>query len=105
MKQRRYVVIVSRIVAISIVGSLAACDFKDTLTPIPWPEEPRQQFRGFSNEPDEDQETPEEGVQRLFNEMIDPFNLPGDLPYEGSVYQEMDKILGGAYEYYGYDLD
>lgn len=38
------------------------------------------------------------------NELFDPFNLPGDQPYRGSVYEQMDMIIAGAYAYYGYDL-
>lgn len=45
------------------------------------------------------------GIIRLLNEFFDPFNLTGDDPYSGSIYQTMDERVRGAYAYYGYDLE
>jgi hypothetical protein len=49
-------------------------------------------------------ESPEEAVSRLLDDLFDPFYLGGGRAYNGSVYQQMDRILAGAYSYYGYDL-
>lgn len=105
MESRQISAALGKLAALALVGSLGACDFEPDLPNIPWPTAPAQRFRGFSNEPGDDLESPEEGVQRLLGELFDPFNLPGDLPYEGSVYQKMDVILEGAYAHHGYDLE
>jgi len=49
-------------------------------------------------------ESPEEAVSRLLDDLFDPFYLGGGLTYDGSVYQQIDRILAGAYSYYGYVL-
>jgi len=50
-------------------------------------------------------ESPEAEVDRLFDELFDPYNLPLDDPYVGSVYEAADQVLAGAYANYGYDLE
>lgn len=65
---------------------------------------PPQPFGEFGPSASQNPESPEAAVERLMEELFDPFNPPGDQPYEGSVYQIMDHTLAKAYEHYGYDL-
>ena len=104
MERNRISAGVGRIIALALFGSLVACDFEPDVPNIPWPTPPERPFSGFSSKPDDFEESPEMALIRLFDELYDPYNLPGDLPYEGSVYERMDVILKGAYAYYGHDL-
>lgn len=91
-----------KLVALAMVGLLTACDFEPHLTPVVWPADPS--MGGPESDRDAPLESYEAGIIRLLNELFDPFNLSGDQPYRGSVYEQMDVILEGAYAYYGYDL-
>ena len=104
MERNRISAGVGRIIALALFGSLVACDFEPDVPNIPWPTPPERPFGGFSSRPENPDEASEADVDRLINELFDPYNLPGDRPYRGSVYERMDMILMGAYTYYGYDL-
>ena len=49
-------------------------------------------------------ESPEAAMERLLDELLDPFNLPLGMTYIGSVHEVADEALAGAYAYFGYDL-
>lgn len=104
MKHNPKTSFVGRIATIAILGFLVACEFEDDLVPVDWQMGDERRFGGFSSEPEDFDESPEMALIRLFDELYDPYNLPGDQPYKGSVFERMDKILKGAYAYYGYNL-
>jgi len=83
---------------------MAACRFEPHIATLEMPTLASQPFGEIVPEDTGSPETPEEAVERLLDELFDPFNMPLDRPYEGTVYQEMDRIVAGAYAYYGYDL-
>ena len=86
------------------IGSLAGCKFEPQIPTLLFPTAPPQPFSGLAPGGGQVAERPEDAVDKLIDELFDPFNLPGDEPYEGSVYQQMDRVLSGAYAYYGHDL-
>ena len=85
-------------------GLLTACRFEPGIEPLVIPTLPPQPFEELAPALAAQEESPEEGIVRLLDELFDPFNLGGDLVYEGSVYELADQAIAGAYAYYGYDL-
>jgi len=83
---------------------LSACKFESDIEPLRFPTAPPQPSFGVVPEVADTFESPEEAVSRLLDDLFDPFYLGGGRAYNGSVYQQMDRILAGAYSYYGYDL-
>ncbi|MEK9136700.1 MAG: hypothetical protein AAB393_06215 [Bacteroidota bacterium] len=83
---------------------LSACKFESDIEPLRFPTAPPQPSFGVVPEAGDTFESREEAVSRLLDDLFDPFYLGGGITYEGSVFQQMDRILAGAYSYYGYDL-
>jgi hypothetical protein len=91
-------------VHILLASFLAACRFEPHVATLGVPTLPPQPFGVVAPADAGPPESPEEAVERLLDELFDPFNMPPGQPYEGTIYEEMDRILAGAYAYYGYDL-
>jgi hypothetical protein len=87
-----------------LASLLAACRFEPHIATLQVPTLPPQPFGEIVPGDAGSLESPQEAVERLLDELFDPFNMPLDRPYEGTVYQEMDRVLAGAYSCYGYDL-
>jgi hypothetical protein len=88
----------------AVTGLLSACKFEPSIPTLQFPTIPPQPFSEFNPSTALIDESPEAGIERLLDELFDPFNLPGNLRYEGSVYQQLDRVIAQAYAYYGYDL-
>jgi len=104
MKSQQISLAVEKLAAVALVGILTACEFEQSIDPLILPTAPERPFGGFSSEPDDLGEFSDTYVNRLINELFDAYNLPGDQIYRGSVYERIDRIMAGAYAYYGYDL-
>jgi len=63
-----------------------------------------RRFGNVTTRPVNPAEATQADVDRLINELYDPYNIPGDTPYRGSIYEQMDMIIKGAYDYYDIDL-
>lgn len=87
-----------------LTALLAGCKFEPDLSPLIIPAAPEPAIGGPLRSDQVLDESPEAGVERLLNELFDPYNLPLDRPYIGSAYEAADQVLAGAYAYYGYDL-
>ena len=64
----------------------------------------QRRFGNVATRPINPEEATQADVDRLSNELYDPYNIPGDTPYRGSIYEQMDMIIIGAYDYYDIDL-
>ena len=64
----------------------------------------QRRFGNVATRPVNPEEATQADVDRLINELYDPYNIPGDIPYRGSIYEQMDMIIMGAYDYYDIDL-
>ena len=104
MKHNPKTSFVGRIATIAILGFLVACEFEDDIGPVDWQMGDEMRFGEIPSRPESPDEFSDADVNRLVNELFDPYNLPGDQIYRGSVYERIDRIIGGAYAYYGYDL-
>jgi len=89
---------------VSLAVSLAACEFKSSIPPLELEEAPEQTAFGAIDSELGEEKFPGADLIRRLDEMYDPFYMGQDTPYEGTVYEQMDQILAGAYEYHGYDL-
>jgi len=96
---------IRRIATITIIGFLAACEFEEDLVPVDWQIGNERRSGDLSSRPDTPEEATQSDVDRLVNELFNPYNLPGDQEYEGSKFEQADMILKDAYAHYGYDLD
>jgi len=93
----------SRLLGLLVATAQAGCRFEPDIAPLEMATLPPQSFGGALPAEAEGEESPEAAMERLLDELFDPYNLPWG-SYEGSVYQVADRILAGAYAYYGYDL-
>lgn len=104
MKHRPKTAVVRRIAAIAILGFLVACEFEEDLVPVDWQMGDERRFGNVTTRPVNPAEATQADVDRLINELYDPYNIPGETPYRGSIYEQMDMIIKGAYDYYDIDL-
>jgi len=91
-------------IALLVTAYQAGCRFEPDLSPLVIPTAPEPAIGGPVSSDSDLDESPEAGVERLLDELFDPYNLPLDRPYIGSAYEAADQVLAGAYAYYGYDL-
>jgi len=105
MEYRPISVTVGRIASIAILGFLAACDFEPDIDPVDWQTGDERRFGNPSSGEVNPDEVTDADIEILIDEVFEPYNLPGDQVYGGSVYERADLVLKGAYAYYGYDLD
>ena len=63
----------------------------------------QRRFGNVATRPINPEEATQADVDRLINELYDLYNIPGDTPYRGSIYEQMDMIIVGAYDYYDND--
>ena len=93
----------SRLLGLLVATAQVGCGFEPDIAPLEMATPAPQPFGGALPAEAEGEESPEAAMERLLDELFDPYNLPWG-SYEGSVYQVADRILAGAYAYYGYDL-
>ena len=105
MKRRLKAAVVGRIATISILGFLVACEFEDDLVPVDWQMGDERRFGEVSSSPVNPEEATEADITRVLDRLFEPYHPPDDRPYRGSIYERADRLLKGAYAYYGYDLD
>lgn len=91
-------------IALLLTAYQAGCRFEPDISPLDIPTAPQPMNGAPLSEDSVVVESPEAAVERLLDELFDPFNLPLDRTYIGSVYEAADEVLAGAYAYYGYDL-
>jgi hypothetical protein len=92
-------------IALLLTASQAGCRFKPDVAPLVISTLPPSAFGGFSSDSGGTAESPEAAMERLLDELLDPFNMPLGMTYIGSVHEAADEVLAGAYAYYGYDLE
>ncbi len=79
-----------------LASFLAGCRFEPHVSTLEMPTLASQPFGEIAPGDSGSPETPEEALERLLDELFDPFNMPLGQPYEGTIYEEMDRILAGA---------
>jgi hypothetical protein len=92
-------------IALLVTASQAGCRFEPDLVPLAIPTAPPPAFGGSLDGSAPTVESPEAGMERLLDELLDPFDIPLGMTYIGSVHEAADEVLAGAYAYYGYDLE
>ena len=92
-------------IALLVSASQAGCRFEPDLVPLEIPTAPPSAFGGSLGGSAPSVESPEAGMERLLDELLDPFDMPLGMTYIGSVHEAADEVLAGAYAYYGYDLE
>ena len=90
------------LLSVSIV--LAACEFEPDIAPLEIEEAPEAPAFGQLEDELEEERFPGEALIKRLDEMFDPYYMGKDTPYEETVYEEMDQIIAGAYDYHGHDL-
>ena len=78
---------------LTVSALLASCRFESHIPTLQFPTAPPQPFGEFGPVASQIPESPEAAVELLMEELFDPFNPPGDQPYEGSVYQIAERRL------------
>jgi hypothetical protein len=93
------------VVMLLVTAHQAGCRFEPDISPLVIPTAPEPAIGGPISDDPQLAESPEAALERLLDELFDPYDLPLDETYIGSVYEAADEVLAGAYAYYGYDLE